>query len=105
MVDRLLQSLGTKSKYYLFLLILTSLLCKIRVSPNPNSFFLNALFIALLLMNYLDQLLLLTVWTSNVARRKSYGDVPPSLFLAKSLVIPAIYTKFKLKFVCEKIEF
>ena len=63
MVDRLLQSLGTKSKYYLFLLILTSLLCKIRVSPNPNSFFfsfLNALFIALLLMNYLDQLLLLT---------------------------------------------
>ena len=78
MVDRLLQSLGTKSKYYLFLLILTSLLCKIRVSPNPNSFFfLNALFIALLLMNYLDQLLLLTVWTSNVARRKSYGDPTP----------------------------
>ena len=30
--------------------------------PNPNSFFffLNALFIALLLMNYVDQLLLLT---------------------------------------------
>ena len=57
-------------------------------------------------MNYLDQLLLLTVWTSNVARRKSYGDPPKvSGFLAKSLVIPAIYTKFKLKFVSDNLEF
>ena len=27
------------------------------------------------------------------------------IFLAKSLVIPAIYTKFKLKFVSDKLEF
>ena len=32
------------------------------------------------------------------------GD-PPRDFLGKSLVIPAIYTKVKLKFVSDKLEF
>ena len=46
-----------------------------------------------------------------LSRRKSSGDPPetsrrgPPDFLAKSLVIPAIYTKFKLKFVSDKLEF
>ena len=46
-----------------------------------------------------------------LSRRKSSGDPPETLrrgspdFLAKSLVIPAIYTKFKLKFVSDKLEF
>ena len=32
-------------------------------------------------------------------------ETPRPDFLAKSLVIPAIYTKFKLKFVSDKLEF
>ena len=49
-----------------------------------------------------------TVWPSNVVpaeivRRPSAGGL--RIFWAKSLVIPAIYTKFKLKFVSHKLEF
>ena len=46
-----------------------------------------------------------------LSRRKLSGDPPETLpggspdFLAKSLVIPAIYMKFKLKFVSDKLEF
>ena len=67
-----------------------------------------------------------TVWTGNVVPaeivRRPSGDPPETLrrpsgdppktplggspdFLAKSLVIPAIFTKFKLKFVSDKLEF
>ena len=35
----------------------------------------------------------------------SSGNRPETNFLAKSLVIPAIFTKFKLKFVSDKVEF
>ena len=53
------------------------------------------------------------MWTSNVVLaeivRRPSEDPPPHRgspdFLAKSLEIPAINTKFKLKFVCEKLEF
>ena len=64
MLDRLLQSLGTKSKYYLSILANPNLVSYARSGfPRIQTLFffvLNALFIALLLMNYLDQLLLLT---------------------------------------------
>ena len=56
-----------------------------------------------------------TVWTSNVVLaelvRRPPRDPPRGVFggspefLAKSLVIPAIYTKFKPKFVSDKLEF
>jgi hypothetical protein len=53
----------------------------------------------------------ITVWTGNVVPAEIVQRPPETPlgrspdFLAKSLVIPAIFTKFKLKFVRDKIEF